>query len=116
MPLAKYLQPFMSDIDDTHAGIAAGEVNAVRKNGKLFVAEINASTVMAGDSQVFVISLRDITGRRETERTLRENEERYRAMVENPRKRSLCLTSIATNSSIPMTTPAGYSTCRAPGC
>ena len=83
LPLAKYLQPFMSDIDDTHAGIAAGEVNAVRKNGKLFVAEINASTVMAGDSQVFVISLRDITGRRKTERTLRENEERYRAMVEN---------------------------------
>ena len=83
LPLARYLQPFMSDVDDTHAGIAAGEVNAVRKNGELFVAEINASTVMAGGSQVFVISLRDITGRRETERTLRENEERYRAMVEN---------------------------------
>ena len=83
LPLAKYLQPFMSEIDDTHAGIAAGEVNAVRKNGELFVAEINASTVMAGGSQVFVINLHDITGRRETERTLRENEERYRAMVEN---------------------------------
>jgi len=83
LPLAKYLQPFMSEIDDTHVGIAAGEVNAVRKNGDLFVAEINASTVMAGGSQVFVINLHDITGRRETEKTLRENEERYRAMVEN---------------------------------
>jgi len=82
-PLAKYLRPYMSNIDDTHVGISGGEVKAARKDGELFVAEINASTLMAGDHQVFVISLRDVSYRKETEKTLRENEERYRALVEN---------------------------------
>ena len=81
--LADYLQPYMSNIDDTHADFAGGEVRAARKDGNIFAAEINASTLMAGDNQVFVISLRDVTGRKEVEKTLRENEERYRALVEN---------------------------------
>jgi diguanylate cyclase (GGDEF)-like protein/PAS domain S-box-containing protein len=81
--LAEYLHPFMSSIDDTTADFAGGEIRAARKDGNIFVAEINASSLMAGDTQVFVISLRDVTGRREVEKTLRENEERYRALVEN---------------------------------
>ena len=81
--LKDYLEPFMSDLDDARAEFAGGEVNAARKDGEVFISEINASTLMAGDEQVFVISLRDVTGRKQAEKKLRENEERYRALVEN---------------------------------
>ena len=82
-PLADYLQPFMSNLDDTHADFSGGEVNAARHDGEIFPAEINSSSLMTGDDNVYVISLRDVTGRKQAERTLRENEERYRALVEN---------------------------------
>ena len=81
--LGDYLEPFMSDLDDTHVDFTGGEVCAARSNGERFVAEINSSCLTAGDEQVFVISLRDVTGRREAQRTLKVNEERYRALVEN---------------------------------
>ena len=81
--LTRYLEPFMSDLDDTHADVNGGEVNAARHNGEVFVAEINATSLMVGDDPVFVISLRDVTARKEAEQTLRDNEERYRALVEN---------------------------------
>ena len=82
-PLADYLQPFMSNLDDTHADFSGGEVNAARHDGEIFPAEINSSSLMTGEDNVYVISLRDVTGRKQAERTLRENEERYRALVEN---------------------------------
>ena len=82
-PLAEYLQPFISDKDDVQADFVSGEVTAARANGETFVAEISSSSLIDGDEQVFVISLHDVTGRKKAEKTLRENEERYRALVEN---------------------------------
>ncbi|MDH4073842.1 MAG: PAS domain S-box protein, partial [Gammaproteobacteria bacterium] len=81
--LADFLQPFQSDIDDTNANFCGGEVRATRASGEIFDAEINSSCLKVGDERVFVISIRDVTGRKQAERSLKENEERYRALVEN---------------------------------
>ena len=80
-PLSQFLEPFMSELADTHIDFNSGEVDAKRANGEKFIAELNASKLEAEEGLLFVISLRDVTGRREAEDALRENEERYRALV-----------------------------------
>ena len=81
--MAEFLRPFMSDPDDTHFEFSGGDVDACRADGEHFVAEVNASKLETVGGRIFVISLRDVTERKESEVTLRESEERYRALVEN---------------------------------
>ncbi|MDJ0750635.1 MAG: EAL domain-containing protein [Woeseiaceae bacterium] len=81
--LDEFLAPFLSSLEDTQPGVVGGEIKAMRADGRVFDARINASTLETDGGDVFVVSLRDITDRIRAEVALRENEERYRALVEN---------------------------------
>lgn len=81
--VAEYLQPFMSSLDDTNLDLPCGEVIAQRVDGESFSAEINASEIDTIGGNVYVVNLRDVSDRLRAEAALRENEERYRALVEN---------------------------------
>ncbi len=82
-PISEFLLAYMSDLDDTQIDLIAGEVDALRADGERFVAEVTASTLETVGGDLYVVSLRDVTDRKEAEGALRENEERYRALVEN---------------------------------
>jgi len=82
-PLETFLAPFMSDLEDTAIRVEGGQVRARRANGEDFVAEISASRLTAGQSHVYVISVRDVTGQQQAQNALRQNEERFRALIEN---------------------------------
>ncbi len=81
--LAMFLQPFICHLDDTQLEFVGGETTAVRADGGQFTAEVKASQLDLVGAKVFVISLRDVTSRKEAESALKVNEERYRALVEN---------------------------------
>ena len=81
--LTDFLTPFMSSLEDTNLELMGGEVTAVSADCDKFHAEINASLIDTVGGDVYVISLRDVSDRIKAEIALRENEERYRALVEN---------------------------------
>ena len=82
-PIGDFLRPFMSDLDDTAIDLVGGEVDALRSDGESFIGELHASKLETAGGDIFVISLRDVTERKLSETALRENEGRYRALVEN---------------------------------
>ena len=81
--LSEFLSPFVSSLEDTNLEVMSGEVTALSAGGKEFHAELNASVLESVGGDVYVISLRDVSDRIRAEIALRENEERYRALVEN---------------------------------
>ncbi len=81
--IAKFLKPYLTSLDATRLQLADGEIRARREDGESFDAEINASELEILEGKVYVISIRDVSGRKAAEDALKENEERYRALVEN---------------------------------
>jgi diguanylate cyclase (GGDEF)-like protein/PAS domain S-box-containing protein len=69
---------------DTFRGVRVSpEITARRSDGTLFPAEIAVSRARHGRSEVFVICLRDIAERHNTQEALRDSEARYRSLVDN---------------------------------
>ena len=81
--IAGFLKPFMSKLDETNFEAAGGETLARRADDSTFDARINASAIETFGGDLYVVCLRDISDRKKAEIALRENEERYRALVEN---------------------------------
>jgi len=64
-------------------GIVRGfEVRLKRKDGTIFVASLNTTTMRTNEQTVLVMIAGDVTKQRLTERALAESEEKYRTLVE----------------------------------
>src|SRR5450432_3474 len=72
-----------TSLDDTALDLAARELWAQRRNGGLFPAEIAVSKAPLLHREMFVLCLRDVTERRESEQAMRESAARYQLLVDH---------------------------------
>ncbi len=61
------------------------EYTLLRKDGSSYVAEMSTAVIRDADGQprAFICTLRDVTERKQTEKALRESEERFKTLTEN---------------------------------
>jgi diguanylate cyclase (GGDEF)-like protein/PAS domain S-box-containing protein len=72
-----------ASVDDTSRDLATREVWARRHSGAEFAAEIAVSRARLADREMFVLCLRDVTERRESEQAMRESAARYQLLVDH---------------------------------
>jgi diguanylate cyclase (GGDEF)-like protein/PAS domain S-box-containing protein len=81
--ISEALERLAVSLDDTALDLAARELWAQRQNGGRFPAEIAVSKAPLSQGQMFVLCLRDITERRESEQAMRESAARYQLLVDH---------------------------------
>src|SRR5215470_6771087 len=77
------LERLAASSGDTALDLAARELWALRQNGGLFPAELAVSKAPLSRREMFVVCLRDVTERRESEQAMRESAARYQLLVDH---------------------------------